>query len=331
MDDSSDVPTDERIDVPSHRTGPSERTRDPLVLAIVGLAAAMLLFLAAAIPVLRDRGDDLDSASPGSSTSATTGDAGATTPTSTEVASSTSAPTSGAGGSTTTSTEVASSTPVPAPSSSTTPPAATTPLAAGSPTTTPTGGGTTGGSDEVPESIAVVKGGKIYLSGAVPDQQSMVRIVELAGEVLGPDNVINDYVIDPRASDPNLGNVRVDDHILFESGTARIAPQFEPLLNQALALMTIRPSVTMHVVGHTDDRGSIDDNQDLSERRADAVVRWLTDRGVDPSRLSSEGRGELDPIATNETAAGLALNRRIQVFIANLLSGDLAEDALNGT
>ena len=182
-----------------------------------------------------------------------------------------------------------------------------------------------GGTDEAPlgtevaESRAIVQGGKIVLEGAVPSQEAADAIVSLASDILGADNVVNNYVIDPRADDPNLGNVRVDDSVLFEPGVSVVAPDFEPLLGQALALMSVRPSVTMTIVGHTDSLGDDQANLLLSLQRAQAVERWLTDRGVDAERLTAVGRGETEPIASNDTDEGRQLNRRIQVFIENLL------------
>lgn len=174
----------------------------------------------------------------------------------------------------------------------------------------------------VPESLAVVRDGKIYLEGAVPTEESAAAIVAIAGAVLGPDNVINEYVVDPRASDPGEGNVRVDDPVLFLYGSAVIAPEFEPLLGQALALMSLRPSVTLTIVGHTDSDGSEEFNLALSQERSDAVVQWLVERGVDPVRLSTIAKGESEPIATNDTEEGRQANRRIQVFIENLLADE---------
>ncbi len=172
----------------------------------------------------------------------------------------------------------------------------------------------------VEESRAIVKNGQIVLEGAVPDQESADEIVALAAGILGPDNVIDNYVIDPRAGDPNLGNVRVDDTVLFETNSAEIAPEFEPLLAQALALMLTRPSVTMSVEGHTDDVGSDDDNLVLSQDRAQSVVDWLVERGVAPSRLTPVGKGETEPAVPNTSEENRQINRRIQVFIFNLLA-----------
>jgi OOP family OmpA-OmpF porin len=172
----------------------------------------------------------------------------------------------------------------------------------------------------VEESRAIVKNGQIVLEGAVPDEASAEEIVALAAAILGPENVINNYVIDPRAGDPNLGNIRVDDTVLFATNSADIAPEFEPLLAQALALMLTRPSVTMTVEGHTDDIGSDETNLILSQDRAQAVVDWLVERGVERSRLTPVGKGETDPAVPNTSAENQQINRRIQVFIFNLLA-----------
>ena len=84
--------------------------------------------------------------------------------------------------------------------------------------------------------------------------------------------------------------------------------------------MTIRPSVTMTVEGHTDDVGPDDLNLQLSQERAEAVVDWLVSRGIDADRFTAVGKGETEPIASNLTPDGQQLNRRIQVFLENLLA-----------
>lgn len=186
-----------------------------------------------------------------------------------------------------------------------------------------TGDGTDDGArGGVEESRAVVRNGQIILLGAVPSQDVSDQIELLAAEVLGPDNVINEYVVDERAGDPNLGNITVEDTIRFEPDSARILPDGEPLLTQGLALLTLRPEMTIEIVGHTDDRGSGPDyNQQLSERRAESVKQWFVDRGVDPERLEARGAGQAEPIADNETTEGRRLNRRIQFILQNVLGG----------
>ena len=71
----------------------------------------------------------------------------------------------------------------------------------------------------------------------------------------------------------------------------------------------------VHIVGHTDNRASDDYNMVLSKKRAEAVREALINLGVSPSRLTTEGRGERDPIASNATPQGRALNRRIEVTL----------------
>jgi OOP family OmpA-OmpF porin len=171
----------------------------------------------------------------------------------------------------------------------------------------------------VEESKAVVRGGQIYLTGAVPTVEAGEEIEALAAEILGPDNVFNDYFVDPAAGDPNLGNITVEDTITFPADSAVIDQSSEGLLNQGLVLMNIRPAMTITVIGHTDSVGSDDYNLRLSQARADSVVRWFVDRGIDPGRLTAIGRGETEPIADNETSDGRRLNRRIQFFLENIL------------
>jgi len=73
--------------------------------------------------------------------------------------------------------------------------------------------------------------------------------------------------------------------------------------------------VKLEVQGHTDNIGEIDYNQDLSERRAEAVRQALLERGVEANRLRSRGFGESQPIAPNDTEEGRAKNRRTQFVI----------------
>lgn len=75
------------------------------------------------------------------------------------------------------------------------------------------------------------------------------------------------------------------------------------------------PNTNIMVVGHTDSNGSDSYNMSLSERRANAAVNYLVSRGVDRSRLRAAGRGETEPVASNESDAGRQQNRRVEVAI----------------
>ena len=90
----------------------------------------------------------------------------------------------------------------------------------------------------------------------------------------------------------------------------------ENLRNLASSLKKY-PSTELLIVGHTDRLGSTEYNQDLSQRRASSASGYLAVQGVGSSRMQTTGKGELEPLASNETEAGRQLNRRIEVAIFN--------------
>jgi lipid-binding SYLF domain-containing protein len=102
-------------------------------------------------------------------------------------------------------------------------------------------------------------------------------------------------------------------NVHFTPGKADITPDSEPALNQAAAALKDHPDWKVRVEGFTDSRGSREANEKLSRDRADAVMNWLVDHGVDRSRLSAKGYGEGHPVARNSTADGRARNRRVEL------------------
>jgi hypothetical protein len=99
----------------------------------------------------------------------------------------------------------------------------------------------------------------------------------------------------------------------FDVDSDRLRPDAEPALEEILEALEARPDVTATVEGHTDSDASDAYNLDLSSRRAASVLAWLVERGVAASRLTAVGRGESDPIADNESTAGKAANRRVEI------------------
>jgi outer membrane protein OmpA-like peptidoglycan-associated protein len=75
------------------------------------------------------------------------------------------------------------------------------------------------------------------------------------------------------------------------------------------------PETNIIVIGHTDSRGTKEYNQTLSEKRANSVVTYTSQNGIDGNRLTAIGKGETDPIATNDTEEGNASNRRVEFVI----------------
>lgn len=108
---------------------------------------------------------------------------------------------------------------------------------------------------------------------------------------------------------------------LFATGKSEIKSGATVNLDRLSDFLTEYPNRTASIEGFTDSTGSEDSNQMLSERRADAVKRYLVGRGVQPARLTSSGRGENAPVADNESAAGRQQNRRVEVVISQVEGG----------
>lgn len=101
--------------------------------------------------------------------------------------------------------------------------------------------------------------------------------------------------------------------IYFDTDQATLKDASTTVLEQVRALLEARPQLRLTVAGHTDAEGGDAHNQALSARRAEAVVAWLAEHGVDLSRLRAEGHGESRPVANNATTEGRALNRRVEI------------------
>ena len=102
--------------------------------------------------------------------------------------------------------------------------------------------------------------------------------------------------------------------ILFDTDKAAIKPESEAALQEIAKLLQQNPALNVFVVGHTDSSGEFAHNMTLSEARAKAVVAALTGKhGVAASRLSAYGCGPLAPVDTNDTDAGKAKNRRVEL------------------
>jgi outer membrane protein OmpA-like peptidoglycan-associated protein len=105
--------------------------------------------------------------------------------------------------------------------------------------------------------------------------------------------------------------------ITFALGSASINSRFNSVLGEVAEVLSEYSETRVRVEGHTDSSGSDGYNQQLSERRALAVSRFLSRDGVARSRLAVRGYGERRPVASNETPSGRALNRRVEIQIAN--------------
>ena len=109
--------------------------------------------------------------------------------------------------------------------------------------------------------------------------------------------------------------VTFDSGLLFDFDSAALRENAEQNLAEFAESMEDVPDTNILIVGHTDSRGSEEYNQDLSERRANSAGDFLMSRGLDSGRLLMTGRGETEPVASNDTEEGRQQNRRVEVAI----------------
>ncbi|MGE8187626.1 OmpA family protein [Pseudomonas sp. NPDC086278] len=103
--------------------------------------------------------------------------------------------------------------------------------------------------------------------------------------------------------------------VLFAFNKSDLTPAARSQLDALMAKLQNADVVSIKVVGHTDSVGSDAYNQALSERRASSVAAYLLSQGLAPNKLTSEGKGESEPVADNETEEGRAKNRRVEIHI----------------
>lgn len=126
-------------------------------------------------------------------------------------------------------------------------------------------------------------------------------------------SMANDNIVIDNRGDHLM--VTMPDGILFDTDSAAIRAGLQADLRAMARNLQQYPASTVDVIGHTDNTGSADYNQDLSARRASAVAGVLLEQGVDPARVRSFGRGENEPVATNLTPEGRQQNRRVEIII----------------
>jgi outer membrane protein OmpA-like peptidoglycan-associated protein len=103
--------------------------------------------------------------------------------------------------------------------------------------------------------------------------------------------------------------------ITFDSGEANLNPKLYPLLTDVSMVLNRYEKTSLRIVGHTDNTGSADYNQQLALARAAKVKGFLNQQGVDSRRFIVEGQGEFSPVATNDTPDGREKNRRVELAI----------------
>lgn len=150
---------------------------------------------------------------------------------------------------------------------------------------------------------AILGAGVGALGGAILDQQ---------------ERALRQQVTNPNIQIVNRGNhlaVILPESTLFAVDSAAVGAQGQNDLYTIARNLTQYPNSTIQIIGHTDSTGSQAYNQDLSQRRARSVAGILTAGGVASNRVTTTGRGATQPVASNDTVAGRAQNRRVEILI----------------
>ncbi|MCZ0811848.1 OmpA family protein [Roseovarius sp. EGI FJ00037] len=133
-----------------------------------------------------------------------------------------------------------------------------------------------------------------------------------------PDNVFQEKAAAPiTAQFTACETISLGDTVLFDTAAHVLKPHAGPALDAVANVLLAQPSIQVRIEGHTDSRGGLQYNEALSERRAKAVYQALLQREVPPGRLEVVGYGLTQPTDTNNTAAGRANNRRVDLVPFN--------------
>jgi outer membrane protein OmpA-like peptidoglycan-associated protein len=109
--------------------------------------------------------------------------------------------------------------------------------------------------------------------------------------------------------------IKFKEKVLFGYDRSDLNATAKTNLDKLKNILVKYPETNITVIGHTDSKGSDSYNQTLSESRATAVTNYASQNGIDKARLTAIGKGESDPIATNDTEEGTASNRRVEFVI----------------
>jgi chemotaxis protein MotB len=147
------------------------------------------------------------------------------------------------------------------------------------------------------------------------DSLNMALIMNLKGALKD----VNDEDVQVKV-EKGVVYISISDKMLFSSGSSTVTSQARVVLGKVAAVLNSKPDIEFIVEGHTDSlpirTDCVDDNWDLSVKRATAVTRILQrDHKIDPRRITAAGRSSYSPIASNDNAAGRATNRRTRIVI----------------
>jgi hypothetical protein len=164
------------------------------------------------------------------------------------------------------------------------------------------------------------------ITGTAADAREAAQAIGLVAGVPGTRHVVSRLIVSAApAPEPSAGSPAgpADSavpplpagRIAFALGSATLTARASSHLDQVVTYLDVHPGVHVEVRGHSDDTGRDEINWSLSKRRADAVVTYLVAHGVQPDRLRAVAFAATSPVAPNDTAAGRAANRRVELAI----------------
>lgn len=162
--------------------------------------------------------------------------------------------------------------------------------------------------------VGVLAGGGV---GLYMDKQKKAIEEKLAKE-------LQSHEVELKKLPDNSIEVDLKSEASFATGSTDVKSSFQDALTKLGNVVTQYDSTAVHVIGHTDDQGSASFNQQLSEKRAQAVASQLIGAGVHQSRVLTDGRGETQPRATNATSDGRSQNRRVEIYLKPVVEGQEA-------
>jgi outer membrane protein OmpA-like peptidoglycan-associated protein len=113
----------------------------------------------------------------------------------------------------------------------------------------------------------------------------------------------------------NRLKLEIPSDISFDTNRSDIKPNFRPILDRFAGTLQDNPATYVTIIGHTDSTGGDQINQPLSLDRAAHARDYLAARGINPNRITVEGRAAREPVASNEDPAGRARNRRVEIYV----------------
>jgi outer membrane protein OmpA-like peptidoglycan-associated protein len=172
---------------------------------------------------------------------------------------------------------------------------------------------------DVVRPAASYEAGKLTLKGSQPSQVAVDALIARAGALVGAENVVNQYVLDPRVTTAvGAGPLSVVETVRFDAGGAELTAESKEVLDRLAAMIVKVPTAYAIANSYTDSQGDELRNVGLAKQRVDSLSAHWESKGVSVDRVVPAARGKANPVGDNETPEGRAQNRRIELTVYGL-------------